>query len=176
MLVRRIARPLLAAAYVAEGVSTVREPEPHVSRVEESYHRLSERLDLPAMSRDRLRTLVRVHGALCALAGAALAVGRAPRTAALVLAGLMAPVAASDALTASGGLRASGPALERLWRHLTMVGAAVIAAVDLEGRPGVSWRVSHARYDRDRARAAKDAVTTARREAKAARKQAARAA
>lgn len=172
MLVRRIARPLLAAAFVAEGVDAVRDPGDHVTRVEASYRRLAARAGLPEVSHSRLRTLTRVHGALCVLAGTALAVGRAPRTAALVLAALMAPVAVSDTLTATSDLRASGPARERLWRHLTMVGAALVAAVDLEGRPGVAWRMSHARVDRDAARDARHAVAEARREVKAALKDA----
>ncbi|EYR62541.1 DoxX family protein, partial [Actinotalea ferrariae CF5-4] len=97
MLVRRIARPLLATAFVADGVDAVRRPEAHVDRAEEAYGRLAERVDLPTVDRRRMTTAVRVHGAAVTAAGVALAVGRAPRSAALALAVLTAPVALAHA-------------------------------------------------------------------------------
>ncbi|MBC7291605.1 MAG: DoxX family membrane protein [Actinotalea sp.] len=184
MLVRRIARPLLASAFVADGVDAVRRPEAHVDRAEEAYRRLATRVDLPPVERRRMTTAVRLHGAAVTLAGVALAVGRAPRTAALTLALLTAPVAAAHAPWpepgASGNplsrLRAASgtEGLERFLRDLSMVGATIIAAVDLEGRPGLRWRAGHARVDRTATKEARAAVADARREVRAALKEARR--
>ena len=65
---------------------------------------------------------------------------------------------------------------ERFLRNLTMLGGALLAAVDREGRPGVGWRVGHARVDHAAARDARRAVTEATREARAAVREARRAA
>ena len=65
---------------------------------------------------------------------------------------------------------------ERFLRNLTMLGGALLAAVDREGRPGVGWRLGHARVDHAAARDARRAVTEATREARDAVRAARRAA
>lgn len=186
MLVRRIARPLLATAFLADGVDAVRHPQAHVDRAEAAYRRLAERADLPPVDRKQMTTAVRLHGAAVTAAGVALAVGRAPRTAALALALLTAPVAVAHApwpqpkSAPQGGrlgrLRAAGDAegVDRFLRDLSLLGATIIAAIDLEGRPGVLWRAGHARIDRAATKEARAAVADARREVRAALKEARR--
>src|SRR5690606_36093598 len=44
---------------------------------------------------------------------------------------------------------------DRLVQALTATGGAILAGVDREGRPGIAWRVEHARAARAAARAAK---------------------
>lgn len=216
MLVRRIARPLFAAWFLSEGLDAVRRPDPHMARTDAAWETLGRgRLPEPPDD-DRLRLLVRVHGAAMALAALMLALGRAPRSAALALAALTVPLAvvnqpfgasarvvatASDAavaatahgsrrrfgrpIGATGGVaaasvRAGGAdrsaVRERFVRNLTMIGGALIAGLDHEGRPGLAWRVGHARTDRAAAREAKRALAAASREAKAAVREARRAA
>lgn len=173
MLIRRIARPLLASAFVADGVDAVRNPDAHVDRAEHGYRTVAKRLDLPAVDRSQLVTLVRVHGAAVALAGIALAVGRAPRSAAAALAVLTLPLAVVDQPFGRQGAHREGSA--RFLADLSRVGAAVIAAVDLEGRPGLLWRAGHARVDKAATREARAAVAEARREVRTALKDARRA-
>lgn len=186
MLVRRIARPLLATAFVADGVDAVRHPQAHVDRAEAAYRRLAEQVDLPTVDRRRMTTAVRVHGAAVTAAGIALAVGRAPRTAALTLALLTAPVAAAHAPWPPAGAGSRGSLLtrvratagaeggDRFLRDLSLLGATIIAAVDLEGRPGLLWRAGHARVDRAATKEARAAVADARREMRVALKEARR--
>ena len=217
MLVRRIARPLLAAWFVTEGIDAVRRPDPHVARTKASWTALGHRLDLPAApSREQLRSLVRAHGVLMTIAAAMLATGRAPRTAALALAAMTVPLAvvnqpfgstahvvatASDGagdtgspgrrsrfgrpIGATGGVStasvreggADRDALkERFVRNLSMIGAALIAGVDREGRPGVAWRAGHARVDAAAAHKARLAIAAAAKEARTAARQARRSA
>lgn len=170
MLVRRIARPLLAAAFVAEGVDAVRRPDEHVDRAQTAWAAARARVDLPEVDRDRLRLAVRAHGAITALAGLSLALGRAPRSAALLLAALTAPLAVADGLVVASDVRRSGPTRRRLWRDLSMVGATLLAGIDTEARPGLVWRAGHARVDRAVSRGAHDAVAAARKEVRAAHK------
>lgn len=163
MLLRRLARPLFATAFVAEGVDAARDPEPHVDRVEEAWRRLQPRLGLPdPPSREDLTTLARVHGVATAAAAGMLALGRLPRTSALVLALLTLPRAVVEAPVGDGGTER----LSRFLSTLTLAGGALLAAGDTAGRPGMAWRVQHARLGKDAAREARHAVVEARREAR----------
>jgi uncharacterized membrane protein YphA (DoxX/SURF4 family) len=172
MLVRRIARPLFATWFVAEGVEALRSPGPHVARTEEAWRRLKGRLDLPeAPPSSQLTTLAKVHGAAMAGAGIMLAIGKAPRTAAVVLAALTLPLAVvNEPFTAEG--TSADVTRDRFLRNLTMIGGALLAAVDLEGRPGLAWRASHARVHRAASREAKAAITAAIKDSKALAKEA----
>ena len=168
MLSRRLARPLLATWFVAEGVDAARRPGPHVSRMRETWRRQSERLDVPPPPDTRtLTTIVRVHGGAMAAAGILLALGRAPRTAATALAVLTLPLAVMDAPSRTGGGDGTGGRVPKaFWRDLSLVGGAAIAALDREGQPSLGWRVRHARVDRDAELAARRTVAAARKESK----------
>ena len=94
MLLRRLARPLFATWFVTEGIDALRRPVPHVAdaravlaRVERA--RPDARVDVTDA---QLTGIVRAHGAAVVTAGAMLALGKAPRTAALALAALTAPL------------------------------------------------------------------------------------
>ena len=171
MLTRRIARPLLAGWFVAEGVDAVRRPGPHVERTRDAWRRLAARTPLPEPPpTDTLRTLARVHGGAMAGAGVLLALGKAPRASACLLALLTLPVAVMDAprkegpatpaTLAAGTDRGSRTFL----RDLSLLGGALIAGLDKEGQPSLRWRVRHARVDRDAELAARRAVASARKE------------
>ncbi|HEX7806044.1 MAG TPA: DoxX family protein, partial [Cellulomonas sp.] len=102
MLLRHIARPLFASWFVSEGYDAARRPDVHAVRARATVERVARLVPRGALGGavDRYRepttaqlvTLVRAHGAATAAAGALLAAGKAPRTAALVLAALTAPL------------------------------------------------------------------------------------
>ncbi len=166
MLLRRIARPLFASWFVSQGLDALRHPAAHAQVVRDGIDGLRTRV--PATARDKapaalgtaldgdlsdrqLATLTQAHGAAMVVAGALLALGRAPRTASLALAGLTVPlVLVNLPVGRRGALGAEEKKArtERLVRALSFTGGAVLAGVDLEGRPGVTWRVQHARADR----------------------------
>ena len=160
MLLRRIARPLFASWFVSEGSSAARRPEMHAERARAAVGSfiglvprgtLGGALDRYRQPTDRqLVTLVRIHGAATAAAGLLLAVGKAPRSAALALAALTAPLALANLP------RRERPALDkearrerkdRLVRAVAFTGGALLAGADYEGRPGVAWRVAKAREE-----------------------------
>jgi uncharacterized membrane protein YphA (DoxX/SURF4 family) len=160
MLLRRIARPLFASWFVSEGYDAARRPEVHAERARAGLERVVRLVPRGALggALDRYRhpttaqlvTLVRAHGAATAAAGALLAAGKAPRTAALALAALTAPL-----ILANLPLRehpapdkeARRDRKDRLVRAVAFTGGALLAGVDYEGRPGVAWRVAKAREE-----------------------------
>jgi len=161
MLLRHLARPMLASWFVYDGVQAALKPAEHV-RAARSGVALVERgagTEVP-LSDAQVSALVRAHGAATAVAGLFLAVGKAPRTAALTLAALTVPLAVvNQPFTAGEATRA-----ERTRKFVTNVGAigaALIAGADYEGRPGVQWRLEKARHDLALARQAKQEAVIA---------------
>ena len=159
MLLRRIARPLFASWFVAEGLDAALHPAPHAQVAREGLAALLSRLPdhtqvppaLTGLSDTQLTLAVRAHGVATAAAGIALAVGRTPRTAAAVLAVLVAPTVVTS-LPAPRRLRGTAAQeharRQRLVRALSFTGGAALVAADTEGRPGMTWRVQQARAAR----------------------------
>lgn len=88
-MLRRIARPMLAWVFVSGGIDTLRRPE---GRVEAARPKIDKTLggrELPVPT--DAETLVKVNAAVMTGAGLALGLGKAPRLAALVLAGSLLP-------------------------------------------------------------------------------------
>lgn len=152
MLLRRLARPLFASWFVAEGLDVVRHPAAHTADVRGALAMIQRRtgVELPALSDRQLTSAVQAHGVAIAGAGALLAAGRAPRTAALALAVLTAPLVVVNLPDKEADGRdkvlAKGRR-ERFVRALAFTGGAILVGVDREGRPGVSWRM-HDAWDR----------------------------
>lgn len=163
MLLRRIARPLFASWFASEGIDVLRRPTPHVADARAALDRLERTVpDAQVRLTDaQLTAIVRAHGAAVVAAAGLLAFGKAPRTAALVLAGLTAPLVVVN--LPDKALRSATPAekrarRDRLVRALAFTAGAVLVGADYEGRPGVGWRLEHAREQRH---AIKDAVAEA---------------
>lgn len=154
MLLRRVARPLLASMFIQEGLDALRAPAPHVITAREPAQRASRALGLrrPLTDRD-LTMVVRAHGGLTVAAGLGLALGKAPRSCSLVLAALSVPLAIAHQPFTKG----TGPRAERtksFVQALGSVGAALLAAADKQGKPGFAWRVERARAERAHVRRA----------------------
>ncbi len=87
MLVRRIARPLLASIFVVSGADAVQNPAGRAGVATPFFDSALGRLPVVVDA----ETLVRVNGAVQTAAGVALAAGVLPRAAAAVLAGSLVP-------------------------------------------------------------------------------------
>lgn len=136
MLLRRLARPLLAVPFVHDGLSAALRPTEHTDAAREGADLVTRTLGVDPLDDTQVSLLVRAHGIATVAAGVLLAVGRAPRTAALTLAALTAPLAAvNQPFTSKGEVRKEKTT--KFVRNVGAVGAAVIAGIDLEGRPGV---------------------------------------
>ncbi|ACZ31508.1 DoxX family protein [Xylanimonas cellulosilytica DSM 15894] len=144
MLLRRVARPLLAAPFVFDGVQAALHPAEHVAAARGLTDQVTDRVGVKRLTDQQLTLAVRAHGGLTAALGVALAAGFFPRLASLNLAALTVPLAVvHQPFAAKGAERTEKTG--RFVRAAGYVGAALIAGVDTEGRPGVSWRVGQAR-------------------------------
>ncbi|WP_448629907.1 hypothetical protein [Cellulomonas soli] len=96
-----------------------------------------------------------MHGAALATAGLMIIGGRAPRTAALALAALTAPLVLANLpdRRAAHDREERQVRRDRLVQALTLTGAALLVAADREGRPGLAWRVGQVREARAHAHA-----------------------
>jgi putative oxidoreductase len=147
MILRRFARPMLAAAFVSGGLDTLRTPKPRMRAAEPLLDRtvgqVAERL--PEEIPTDTETLVKVDAAVKIGAGALLALGRFPRLSAVLLAGSLVPTT----LAAHRFWEIEDPA-ERaaqqihFLKNLGLLGGLLIAAADTHGRPSLGWRARRA--------------------------------
>jgi putative oxidoreductase len=143
MILRRIARPMLAAVFVSGGLDTLRNPKPRVDTAAPVIDRAVERMKdkVPAKVPTDPELLVKVNAAAQVAAGIALGLGRFPRLSALVLATSLAP-------TTVAGHRfweqddSADRAAHRIHflKNVGLLGGLLIAAADTHGKPSLSWR------------------------------------
>ncbi len=161
MLLRHLARPMLASWFVYDGVQAALKPAEHVRAARAGVERVEKRVGIEApLSERQVTTLVRAHGAATAVAGLCLAVGKAPRTAALALAALTVPLAVVNQ-PFTGGEATRAERTRKFVANVGAIGAALIAGADYEGRPGVQWRLERARHDLALAKQAKQEAVVA---------------
>jgi uncharacterized membrane protein YphA (DoxX/SURF4 family) len=147
MILRRIARPMLAAVFVSGGLDTLRNPKPRVETAAPIIDKAVEQVKdkVPPQVPTDPEVLVKVNAAAQVAAGVALGLGKFPRLSAFVLAASLAPT------TVAG---------HRFWEHddtadraahrthflknLGLIGGLLIAAADTHGKPSLSWRARHA--------------------------------
>ncbi len=173
-LLRRVARPLLAAVFVVEGIDLVRHPGPRVEAARPLVDKLAEPLRLP----DDPELLLRANGAAMAGAGAMLGIGRFPRLSALVLAASLVPTTyVEHPFWVEKDDEVKKQQRQAFLKNAALLGGLLIASADTEGRPGLAWRSQRAAKDAKRAassakRDAKRAASSAKQDAKRAAKDA----
>lgn len=166
-IVRRLARPLLAAPLIQSGVTAFRHPGPQAEAAQPLLSRVGPTLKLP----NDPELVVRAGGGVTAVAGTLLALGRLPRLSALAIV-LVSPAVQSDALFWQEKDPQRRRAQQTLFlKNLGLVGGALLAAVDTAGQPGVGYRARRAAAvtAKESRRAAKDAKRAAREARKTAR-------
>jgi putative oxidoreductase len=171
-VVRRLARPMLAAIFIKGGVDSLRHPAQRAEAAGPVIHALAEPLHLP----DDPELLVRANGATMVAAGTMFALGRLPRVSSLVLAASLAPTTyAGHAFWQESDPAQRATQSQQFLKNLGLLGGLLIAAVDTQGKPGLSWRAQRAAKDARRAAAlskrdarmlARTATRSARREAR----------
>ncbi len=143
MLIRRLARPLLATAFVVDGVDTLMHPEPRAKAasalVSQGEQKLPEQVAAKLPSDPG--KVVRINAAAQVGAGVLLALGRAPRLSALVLAATVVPatVTEQDFWNEPDPARRDAKRVAFL-KDLGLLGGLMIAAADTEGKPSLGWR------------------------------------
>ncbi len=153
ILVRRLARPMLAATFIDGGLDQIRNPGTKAERADPVAPTLASMI--PQLPQDP-ETLVKINGATMVTAGSLLALGKLPRLSALVLAATLVPTTlAGHAFWQAEDERSRVQARSHLLKNVGMLGGLLLAAVDTEGKPSVGYRAR---------RAAKKAAATTERE------------
>jgi putative oxidoreductase len=161
MIVRRLARPLLASVFVAAGVEALRHPAARTDQAAHLLQNLPGQVPGAEVAAKDPDLFVRVNGAALLGGGLLLATGRMPRLASTVLAASIIPTTAIDHAfwdETDPDLKATSRSL--FFKNVGLLGGLLLAAVDTEGRPGLVWRAQHAgKVTRREARHAKRAAS-----------------
>jgi uncharacterized membrane protein YphA (DoxX/SURF4 family) len=142
MLIRRIARPMLSAAFISRGIDALRSPKPAADAARPTLEGLSKLPDPVGTNvPSNAETVARVNAAVQIGGGLLLATGKLPRVASAALALTVVP----GSLGAHKFWSESDPhrkADERraFLTDVSLIGGLIIAAVDTEGKPSLGWR------------------------------------
>ncbi len=136
-LVRRIARPMLAAIFISGGLDQFRHPGRKSEAARPIVEKIAPMLGLPQDT----ELLVRANGVTMVAAGTMLALGRFPRVAAGVLAVSLVPTTiAGHAYWREEDPERRAQQRTQFLKNVGLIGGVLLAAVDTEGRPGLAYR------------------------------------
>jgi uncharacterized membrane protein YphA (DoxX/SURF4 family) len=138
MIVRRLARPLLAAIFIAGGIDTLRHLEPKVAQVEPFLRRTvgSVAESLPERIPTDPATLVKLDAAVKVGAGVMLALGKFPRLAAFALAvGLVPTTLAAHAFWEHEDPEAKVVQQANFLKNLGLIGGLLLVVTERGNKP-----------------------------------------
>ncbi len=142
MLIRRIARPLLSAVFIGQGVETLRNPQVGAEAAQPAMEGLRQLPDPVGQSvPSDPETFARVNAAVQISGGLLLATGKVPRVASAVLAFTVIP----GSLGGHQFWSESDPTRKAEKRRgfltdLSLLGGLMIASADTAGKPSLGWR------------------------------------
>jgi uncharacterized membrane protein YphA (DoxX/SURF4 family) len=136
---RRIARPLLASIFIAEGWNAIRNPNTAGKTLDEPPVQPAARAGT-ALIDDPL-TVARLNGIVQVGGGVLLAIGKFPRLASLALIGSIVPTTyAGHRFWEEPDADKRAQQQTQLLKNLGLLGGLIFAAVDTEGAPSVGWK------------------------------------
>ncbi|GGG76743.1 DoxX family membrane protein [Corynebacterium pelargi] len=146
-MIRKLARPMIASVYIADGADTVMNTQAHVDATESVVNNV--RSLLPRQYRTFIpkdpETVAKAVGGTKIGAGALLALGKAPRLSAAVLALLALPsLITRNAFWAADSREEKVSRRQGFLTNLALIGGLAITSLDTEGKPGLKWRAGHA--------------------------------
>jgi putative oxidoreductase len=159
MILRRIARPMLAAVFVSGGIETLRNPAPRVEAADPLVSKAADQVidkvpeqalnKVPDKVVDKVPTdtesLVKLNAAAQIGAGIALALGKFPRLSALVLASSVVPTTlAGHRYWEKDDPEERAQQQKHFFKNMGLLGGLLLAAADTHGKPSVAWRTKHA--------------------------------
>ncbi|TWF94484.1 DoxX family protein [Saccharopolyspora dendranthemae] len=158
MLIRRLARPMLASIFIMGGIGALKDTPNHAKGVAPMLEKAIDpvRDSLPEQVPTDTETLVRIDAGVKIGAGALLALGKFPRLASLLLAGSIVPTTlAAHRFWEQDDPQQRAEQQIHFLKNLGLLGGVLLAAVDTGGKPSVGYRA------RKSARIAKKTAKTA---------------
>jgi uncharacterized membrane protein YphA (DoxX/SURF4 family) len=144
MLLRRVARPLLAGIFIQGGIAELRALEPHVDMAGPVIAPVAEKAPEilpPVESPPDPATLVKLDAVVKIGAGTLLALGKAPRLASAALAASLVPTTiAGHAFWNEEDEAARSQQKIQFFKNLGLLGGLMIASADTAGKPSLAWR------------------------------------
>ncbi|MFC5369740.1 DoxX family protein [Arcanobacterium bovis] len=140
-VLRKIARPMLAAPFVLAGLDAAIRPDTHRERAQKIYN-LAQQFGVKAPSAEVTDAVTRGTGIAMVSCGLALARSRAPRISAALLGFMNVPLAlANNPFWEHRGEEQRQDFLN-LASAAGLIGGALIASSDREGKPSLAWRLN----------------------------------
>ncbi|ETW21243.1 DoxX family protein [Mycobacterium gastri 'Wayne'] len=142
MMLRRIARPMLSAAFIGQGVESLLNPKPAAEAAQPTVSRLRTLPDPVGSSiPSNAETFAQINAAVQIGGGVLLAAGRLPRLASAALALTVIPGNLGTHMFWSE----PDPELKAQKRRefltdLSLLGGLIIASADTAGKPSLAWR------------------------------------
>ncbi len=142
MLIRRIARPMLSAAFISRGVDALRSPKPAADAARPTLEGLSKLPDPVGTNvPSNAETVARVNAAVQIGGGLLLATGKLPRVASAALALTVVPGSlGGHRFWSETDPQRKADERRAFLTDVSLIGGLIIAAVDTEGRPSLGWR------------------------------------
>src|SRR5674476_861378 len=161
-LLRFAGRTMLASFFVVQGAKAVLNPEPLVADADpfaKAFVPLAQKVAPPSVAGylpEDTKTLVRITGAAQIVGGLMLATGIGRRLGAGVLGLSMVPHVIASRPSKNSTAEEREIAKSHLLRNVALLGGAILASLDTQGRPSLAWLA-----DDRRQRLATDAERTA---------------
>lgn len=146
-MLRTLARPLLASAFIAGGIHAYRSPSGAAQAAKPLIDRTlgSRTGSLPEWVPTDPETLVKLDAAVKVAAGGMLASGKFTRLAALALAGSAVPTTlAGHPFWQYEDTEQRNAQFMQFTKNASMLGGLLFAVLDTEGKPSLGWRTRRA--------------------------------
>ncbi|MCK0111120.1 DoxX family protein [Ornithinimicrobium sp. F0845] len=143
MVFRKLARPLLASAFITRGIDALQHPGSRIPAAQKFSESVAEPLGVPGDP----ELLVRVNGAVMAGAGTLLALGKFPRVAGAALALSLVPATFFEhRFWEESDPEAKAEEKKQFFGNLGLLGGVLLASLDTAGNPGLVWRTKNAAH------------------------------
>src|SRR6185436_4830648 len=150
MLLRRAARPMLAAIFISGGVEALRSPQAHARAAKPVLEAVGPAVDqavevAPLDERPDDEMLVKIDAGVKIVAGTMLAFGKFPRLASTALAASLIPTTlAGHRFWEEDDPEVRAQQQIHFLKNLGLLGGLLIAAADTHGKPSLGWRARKA--------------------------------
>ena len=150
MILRRVARPMLAAIFISGGIEAFRSPQAHARAAKPVLEAVDPAVDqavevAPLDGRPDDEMLVKIDAGVKIVAGTMLAFGKFPRLASTALAASLIPTTlAGHRFWEEDDPEVRAQQQIHFFKNVGLLGGLLIAAADTQGKPSLGWRARKA--------------------------------